>query len=127
MVDSIVNLAKVPNVGLIVKLALSQGINHLERALSTKRAVYSGTGGLVTQVVELDEDKPSIDIHDKVQSLVLAISGAPVVFTAELNVAGTPQLVNITVTKLFVLDQALESGFSLQTTGTSQVDLNYQT
>ena len=127
MANQIVNLAKVPDVGLIVELKLSQGRAHVARALSTKRAVFANGKGLVSRVADLPEGSQPFVESQEVTSLVVSVSGSPVIFVGfKYDGVGANVPFTLLVTSLLVLDQPLAGGFTLTTTGTSQVDLNYQ-
>ena len=127
MGNQIVNLAKVPDVGLIVEVKVSQGRAHVSRAISSKRTVFVNGNGVVNRVVDLPDAQHPFVENQKVTALVMAISGSPVTFSGiKDDGTGTSVPFTLLVTSLLILDQPLAGGFTLTTTGVSQVDLNYQ-
>ena len=127
MANDIVNLARVPQTGLILELKLSQGRNHVARAMSAKRAVYANGSGVVSRVVEMPQGSPVFAVSEKVNCLVMAVAGDPVTFTGITQDAlGQTRQFTMVVSKLLVLDQPLTQGFTVLSSGESQLDLNYQ-
>ena len=125
--NDIINLAQVPKSGLIVELRVLQGAQHVARAVSSKKAVYTAGSGMVTRVVHLESPSTNLVILDKCEALALAVSGDPVVLVAHtVNSQGLQELLTLKVSKLLILDQPLLD-FTITTTGISQLDLNYQT
>jgi hypothetical protein len=138
--DQIINLAKVPKTGLIVKVDVAQGYNRIQRAISTKRAVYIGSVGQVTRVITLEKGI-SLVVPERVEALVIAVSGAPVTVDWDYPVLGEVtdpdtgevtleevglETASIVINKLFIIDQPLPNGFTVTASGSTQVDLNYQ-
>ena len=126
----ITNLAKAPSSGIVVEVKVSRGRNHVLRAVSSKRAVYAGMESteLVNRTLDMAHlTSTTRDIPESVSAIVMAVSGDPVAVlaypTADRNQVSA---IRFTVSKLLILDTPLLGGLTLISSGTSQVDLNYQ-